>query len=93
MNVSDLIERLQRQVKVFPVLETELSIISYMNIISTLCFSVGGYFFDKVLDIQKNKIDYESQFFMISIFLFIVGSVSIGIRWNAIHKIKKQSKF
>lgn len=81
----------ERKVRVYPVLDTELSTISYMNALSTLCFSAGGYFFDKVLNLETQSISYTNPFFTISIFSFLVGILSIGIRWHAIHTIKKQT--
>lgn len=77
--------------RVFPVLEVELSTISYMNTLSTLCLSIGGYFFDKVLNLEIPTIQYRSPFFYISVACFVIGIVSMAIRFLAIHKIKKQT--
>ena len=62
-----------REVRVFPVLEVELSTISYMNVLSTLCMSGSGYFFDKVLNLDTLTIQYESPFFCISLACFVIG--------------------
>jgi hypothetical protein len=81
----------ERQVRVFPVLETELSNISYMNILSTIFFGIGSFLIEKSIDFSNYTVNHKSVYFLGSFICFFIFLVTITIRWHTIHKIKKQT--
>lgn len=81
----------ERKLKVFPVLETELSTISYMNTLSTIFLAIGSFLLEKAIDFINGTFNSNSVYFLGALICFIVFLVTIAIRFHAIHKIKKQT--
>jgi len=77
----------ERELKIFSVLETEFSTMSYMNTATTAFFSAGSFFLNMSLNAPRSL-----GLFLASCAFFISGGAALYFRSQIAKKIKEQSK-
>jgi len=80
----------ERRVKVYPVLEAELSTVSYLNSATLVSFSLASFLIPTdTAGVFSFELLFSSEG-VASLALFIFGLVAFGFRFATIHKIKKK---
>jgi len=98
------LEHVERQVKIYPIQESELWTMSVLNTLSTFMFTLGGIFLSVTLSIWTGilvdggkaagtgqAVKMEWACFVIAAIFWIVGIWAIIVKRNEIHRIKAES--
>ncbi len=80
----------KRKLKVYPLYESELTQITYFNTLSTVMVSVGSFF---ASDAARDGVEkmFSTISGKVSISFFIVGFITMFLRWRTVNKIKKDA--
>lgn len=83
----------ERVMKVFPIYETELNTLAYLNTAATLCFSFGSFFLNEVWTHFKSQ-GYQwlsDRDLLCMLIFYIFAVVALCYRKSTIAKIKRDS--